>query len=293
MKSALFFLNSVDAELPAVQFDDGTWYFSAQETCVFAGLAVRSNASKWVRSNIPSKWTQEIKISEGSGRPGLYLTKPGFLFAVCQGKTEVAIKLRDEVFEVILPKIDSEGGYIMPSATQQQLQALQAQLDRQLKINDAWEQHLCNVINESHKLGKLSKYRRNVDPVANAQIDLCGFAHFAIQHKDLMKAVVENWRLAKGTGKWQRVDHLKFVFESITNQYVPVSVLTAWLQEWDFDLRSTVSDVHNVVIWEVKLRKLPSASDEKEIRQLREDLSCDRFKDTWISPGMPPQYLLT
>jgi len=123
-----FPLESINEELPAVLLDDGAWLFSAQDTCVFGEIATRVNAAKWVRTNVPPKWVVELKTKEGNGRPGLYLTKPGFYFAVCQGKSEMAIKFRDEVFETILPKIDASGGYIMPTATSEQLEALQAEI---------------------------------------------------------------------------------------------------------------------------------------------------------------------
>lgn len=132
-----FSLRCIDAELPAIRFDDGTWYFSAQATCVLAELASANNAVGWVRRHVPSKWTQEIKIPGRDGRPGLYLTKPGFYYAICQGKSDIALKFRDEVFEVILPKIDAEGGYIAPHATQQQLEAHKsriAELEDQNKL---------------------------------------------------------------------------------------------------------------------------------------------------------------
>lgn len=132
-----FPLESINKELPAVQLDDGSWLFSAQEVCFFAEVASKVNASKWVRNNIPAKWTIELKTKEGNGRPGLYLTKPGFFFAVCQGKSELALKFRDEVFEVILPKIDASGGYIMPTATSEQLEALQLEIKQlQAAIKD-------------------------------------------------------------------------------------------------------------------------------------------------------------
>jgi len=132
MRVEIFRLEEIDAELPAIQFDDGSWYFSAQETCFFAEVASKANASKWVRTNIPSKWVQEIKATDGNGRPGLYLSKPGFYWAVCQGKSEIALKFRDWVFEDVLVKIEASGGYIMPTATSEQLGGLIKEANQKL-----------------------------------------------------------------------------------------------------------------------------------------------------------------
>jgi prophage antirepressor-like protein len=125
-----FPLESISKELPAVKLDNGDWIFSAKATCVFADLTTEKNAASWVRNNIPPKWYLEFKIPGHEGRPGLYLTKPGFYYAICQGRSESAMKFRDEVFEVILPKIDASGGYIMPNATSDQLEALTAEIEQ-------------------------------------------------------------------------------------------------------------------------------------------------------------------
>lgn len=113
--------------LPAIRLDDDSWYFSAKETCVFADLSSTTTAARWVRTNVPSKWIREIK-TPGDGRPGLYLSKAGFYWAVSQGKSETALKFRDLVFEVILPTIDSTGYYIAPKITDEQLEKLESQI---------------------------------------------------------------------------------------------------------------------------------------------------------------------
>lgn len=136
MITTSFYFSDLGEELPAVQLDDGTWYFSAQETCAFAEIASKVNAAKWVRTNIPAKWTQEIKVADGKGRPGLYLSKPGFYFAVCQGKSEQALKFRDLVFEDILVKIEASGNYPIPATASAPLKALMA-ADRKQKIEIA------------------------------------------------------------------------------------------------------------------------------------------------------------
>lgn len=53
IKLTIFRFDDLDQELPAIQFDDGTWYFSAQAVCLFAELASKENASRWVKMNVP------------------------------------------------------------------------------------------------------------------------------------------------------------------------------------------------------------------------------------------------
>lgn len=120
MKSLMFRFDDLDSELPAIQFDNGDWYFSAQETCVYAELTNPGNSAFWVRTNVPSKWVQEIKLPGKKGRPSLYLSKPGFFWTVCQGKSEVALRFRDWVFEDLIPKID-RGEVAIVSSPQQAL----------------------------------------------------------------------------------------------------------------------------------------------------------------------------
>jgi prophage antirepressor-like protein len=98
--------------LPAFQNNKGEWFFSAQDTCIHAEISSSKNAAAWVKNNIPSKWYLEIKIPGKEGRPSLYLSKPGFYFAVCQGKSLKAMSFRDWVFEDLLLKLESQGLYI-------------------------------------------------------------------------------------------------------------------------------------------------------------------------------------
>jgi prophage antirepressor-like protein len=127
-----FRIDSTGESLPAVKNDKGEWFFSAQDTCVFAEVSTAKNATTWIKNNVPSKWLLEIKIPGKEGRPSLYLTKPGFYYAVSQGKSLKAIEFRDWVFEVLLLKIEASGGYIMPTATSEQLSGLIKEANQKL-----------------------------------------------------------------------------------------------------------------------------------------------------------------
>ena len=133
MKESNFTLTCVEAELPAIQLDNGTWLFHSYKTVEFAEVSTAINAARWINDNIPKKWTQEFKHPTKKGRPGLYLLLPGFLYTLSQGNSEIALSFRDEVYEVILPSIIQKGGYISPEATKPQLEALQEQVQKQIK----------------------------------------------------------------------------------------------------------------------------------------------------------------
>lgn len=113
MNITTFQVRGTSESLPAILLDTGEWFFSAQDTCVFAEVATPKNATTWIKNNIPPKWYREIKIPGKEGRPSIYLTKPGFYYAVCQGKSLKATNFRDWVFEDLLVKIESQGFYVM------------------------------------------------------------------------------------------------------------------------------------------------------------------------------------
>jgi prophage antirepressor-like protein len=146
----MFNVQSTNEQLPAIQDSKGEWYFSAKETVLFAEVATANNASAWVKNNIPPKWYLEIKTPGKEGRPSLYLTKPGFYYAVCQGKSLKAMDFRDWVFETLLLKLEASGGYIMPNATSEQIEALQADLAEKKLIIDEKQKLIENMIQSSH-----------------------------------------------------------------------------------------------------------------------------------------------
>ena len=124
MKDLTFSLACVNAELPAIQLDNGSWLLHAHLTWQFAEVAKKDHAARWIKDNEPKKWLQEFKRPDQVGRPALYLLLSGFLFTLSQGNSEVALDFRDEVYEVILPAIIEQGGYLAPEASSTQIQAL-------------------------------------------------------------------------------------------------------------------------------------------------------------------------
>lgn len=142
MKDINFQLICVKAELPAIQLDNGTWLFHAHRTCRFSGVASSTHESRWIADNIPKKWVQEFRRNNQKGRPAIYLSLPGFLFALSQGNSEIALKFRDEVWEKILPSIIENGGYISPDASPDQLDVLQTKLEILQQENTALKHYI-------------------------------------------------------------------------------------------------------------------------------------------------------
>lgn len=103
--------------------DKGRDWFRGSEVCKILEI---TNPSVVIKREAAEYW-QELKI--GVGRPALYVSEPGLYSLIFSSKAPVAQKFKKWVFEEVLPKLRAEGGYIRPNATQQQIEALQVQLD--------------------------------------------------------------------------------------------------------------------------------------------------------------------
>jgi prophage antirepressor-like protein len=88
-----------------------------------------NNAAAIARANVRSKWIVEIPTLKG-GKPIVCLFEPGAyqLAGNPMFQTELAEEFQDWLFEDVLPKLRASGGYIMPNATSEQLEALQAEI---------------------------------------------------------------------------------------------------------------------------------------------------------------------
>jgi prophage antirepressor-like protein len=62
------------------------------------------------------------------GRPSWYLREPGIYQMIFESKSDIAQRFQCWVFEEVLPKLRTSGGYINPNATSDQLQGLQAEI---------------------------------------------------------------------------------------------------------------------------------------------------------------------
>lgn len=92
-----------------------------------------TNAARIARNNVREKWLIEIPTPNG-GKPKLCLFEPGAyqLAGNPMFQTELAEEFQDWLFEKVLPKLRASGYYVMPTATSEQLEAVQKEI-HQLK----------------------------------------------------------------------------------------------------------------------------------------------------------------
>lgn len=108
-----FELFDSEDSLQAIFLDNGEVLFRASEVCLYSECVKNpGNISRWVKANLNKTWYTEFKTDDSLGRPGLYITLPGFLYTVATGKTEASILFRSKVFEEIIPKIIKDGYYL-------------------------------------------------------------------------------------------------------------------------------------------------------------------------------------
>jgi prophage antirepressor-like protein len=71
-----------------------------------------------------------FQIDDGTNRAGKvnYLSEPGLYQLIFASKSAGAKEFQRWVYSEVLPKLRASGGYIMPTATSEQLEALQAEI---------------------------------------------------------------------------------------------------------------------------------------------------------------------
>lgn len=90
----------------------------------------KANTATIVKNNVREKWWIDLPNPKGGKavrclfEPGAYQLASNPMFT-----TEFAEEFQDWLFEVALPKLRASGGYIMPTATSDQLQALQTEIE--------------------------------------------------------------------------------------------------------------------------------------------------------------------
>jgi prophage antirepressor-like protein len=216
MKLVTFELEAIAGSLPAIQFENGEWYFAAKAVCEFADVSNSANAANWVRSNVPGKWTKEIKMPGKAGRPALYLSRPGFYFAICQGSSEKAHQFRDEVFEVILPKIAADGGYIQSSISDAQAGRLQENLDK-ANPQAAW-------IRDAARLEELESYHAMYGKVLTMLSKISMRAESVNARSSLVK-YIDSWGKDYAEGQKAAEKAVQAFIGTMLNKYEKIPTL--------------------------------------------------------------------
>jgi prophage antirepressor-like protein len=133
-------------------------WFRATDLCDV--LFSKNNSHKYVTTHCKDWQYREFQV--GNGRPALYVCESGVYRLVLRSKAPIAIEFQDWLTEDVLPKLRASGGYIMPTATSEQLEALQAEISSlQIKIelleSGNFEQNLIEQFllrNVQYKSGK-------------------------------------------------------------------------------------------------------------------------------------------
>lgn len=93
-----------------------------------------ANPSRSIRSLVDKNWVLEIDDGTAKGNKVLYLTEAGFYQLCFSSNLDRAIKFRKWVFEDVLTSIIKNGYYLSPTASSEQLQALQNKVEEQQKL---------------------------------------------------------------------------------------------------------------------------------------------------------------
>jgi hypothetical protein len=84
-------------KVPAIVGLAGNHYFSCQVVTQMAEACAVLNSATWVRRHVPGAHLAEFKIDEGSGRSSLYMDATGFYYAMLRGKSQLAVKLQEDM----------------------------------------------------------------------------------------------------------------------------------------------------------------------------------------------------
>lgn len=94
---------------------------------------VAANAQKTVEANLGKGLLNEKPLPDATGfiQNTVIVHEAAFTFLVSRFRTELGKKLNRYIHVELLPTIRKTGGYISPSASKEQLEALQQQIERQ------------------------------------------------------------------------------------------------------------------------------------------------------------------
>jgi prophage antirepressor-like protein len=97
-------------------------WFRATDLCEV--LFNQKNAFRYVNQYCKDWQFREFQV--GKGRPALYVCESGVYRLILRSKAPIALEFQDWLTEEVLPKLRASGGYIMPNATSEQIEALQS-----------------------------------------------------------------------------------------------------------------------------------------------------------------------
>lgn len=135
-----------DEDIRAGLTDSGDLYFVAADVCRILGIRNVSNALE----KLESDEKDDITLSDVTGRrQGIrVVNEPGLYRLIFRSDKPKAKKFQRFVFHDLLPAIRKHGGYISPTATPEQVEVLQSQIDTLKSRLDGREKHIRRLYNE-------------------------------------------------------------------------------------------------------------------------------------------------
>jgi prophage antirepressor-like protein len=201
------------------------YWFQAANVCKVLGFSNPSSA-------LSLHCEDDEKFREvHHGRDTWFVSEAGCYGLAMGAKNDVAKRFKQWLKREVLPKLRAEGGYIMPSATLQQIEGLQSQIDYQKsRLLDASNLHK----KIEHKSGLSEHPRLALD----AFVDLCQFEGND-SDKQLIERIIST-HSTHGNYVWKvQVTQLGKLINEITSIDIPVTVLTYWLAEWGYKIKAS------------------------------------------------------
>jgi prophage antirepressor-like protein len=175
-----------------------------------------------------------------SGRPAWYLREPGIYQMIFESKSDVAQKFQLWVFEEVLPKLRADGGYIMPTATSEELQGLRSQIDR-------YESRLNGILDSFAKIDGDWQNHKHPRLVVLAQQELVRSQH-TVEEKEMVRKLFQIHSTSIAPESWIPIAQLAKFTKEFTEIDVPHGLLTVWLAEWGHPYRGRYSDMYSVLM---------------------------------------------
>jgi prophage antirepressor-like protein len=115
-----FCLNDEKSEVNIIQLEDNTFWFQFSHLAKLLGY---SNPTVAIQTHCEDYEIQKLDI--GKHELVNFVSESGFYSLVMGSNKPIAKKFKKWVCSDVLPKLRASGGYIMPTATSEQLEALQ------------------------------------------------------------------------------------------------------------------------------------------------------------------------
>jgi prophage antirepressor-like protein len=119
-------LLNIEIEIYREEGSQNFWFHGASICDVFGF----KNPTLTIQRHVDEDWRKQVPQSKG--RDAWFVAEPGFYQLLHASKHPAAKRFQRWVYSEVLPKLRAEGGYIMPSATLEQVLALASYHEQRL-----------------------------------------------------------------------------------------------------------------------------------------------------------------